>query len=180
MTQQADTSAKVIGQVLFIFSRNMKASELQALLNKYNIREPNPTKWYFVNDILNLFQDIISQPEAMYNLVSIGMAVAEYALLPAEFTNMTADSFFLNVNQVYQMQHKGNVGELTTLKIGDGHYKIEIVSPYPDDFWYGIMYGWAKRYVPVESQFTVRYDNAIIRRDLGGEKTVVEIEWQRI
>jgi hypothetical protein len=130
-----------------------------------------------VYDILNLFKDITSGDNAMFNLVSIGMAVADHAILPPKFASMTADEFFPVVDQVYQAQHQGNVGQLTTRKIADGHYKIETVSPYPDDFWYGIYYGWAKRYLPDGPPFTIQYDESVQRADEGGDSTVIEVSW---
>lgn len=177
MPNKFDPNAKVIGQVLFVFPHNVEADAIQSLLEKHRITDPDPATWYPVYDILKLFGDITSGDNAMFNLVSVGMSIAEYAVLPPEFESLTADELFLRIDQIYQAQHQGDVGQLITHKIADGHYQIETISPYPDDFWYGNYYGWAKRYLPEGTPFTVQYDENTPRADHGGEATVIEIKW---
>ncbi len=177
MSVAFDPQAKVIGQVLFILPENTKAESIQHLTQKYNLETLDPDAWYPVSTVLELFKDITTGSEAMFNLVSIGMAVAEHAVLPPEFDTLSAAQLFENIDQVYQAQHQGDVGRLITHKIAEGHYQIETISPYPDDFWYGNYYGWALRYVPKDTRFVVKYTESHQQRDQGGEKTLIEVKW---
>ena len=49
----------------------------------------------------------------------------------------------------------------------------------PDDMSYGLLYAYARRFLPPGTQFTVYYDPDIPARDYGGdrEETIIHIEW---
>ncbi|NDJ77923.1 MAG: hypothetical protein GYB65_16865 [Chloroflexi bacterium] len=174
---QFDPEAKVIGQVLFIFPENQQAEKMRPLLERFGFATLDPEAWYRVQDVVGLFEAITTGSEAMFNLVSIGMEIAQKAVLPADLAALSAEEFFPIIGQVYQLQHQGDVGYVTTNGVEPTHFAIEIVSPYPDDFWYGCIYGWARRYLPEGTAFVVEYDPDIPRRDNGGDTTVIHVSW---
>jgi hypothetical protein len=47
----------------------------------------------------------------------------------------------------------------------------------PDDLEYGILYGFAKRFL-AGTQFTVWYDEDLPRMDQGGDQTVIHVKWK--
>ena len=63
---------------------------------------------------------------------------------------------------------------------GQVDHIVSLTDPYPDDFNYGIMYGFALRYLPPHSDFIVSYDPQVTPRDRGGEQgcTVIHIRWK--
>jgi hypothetical protein len=51
---------------------------------------------------------------------------------------------------------------------------------YPDDMSYGILYGYARRFLPPGTKFKVYYDPDVLPRDQGGSEnyTIIHISWE--
>jgi hypothetical protein len=114
------------------------------------------------------------------NLVAIGISIADNALMPGELENFTFEQFIRFWDQHYQANFRnGDVGHKTTTKVGDEHYKIVLdQNILPDDLEYEVLYGFAKRFLPPHTHFTVWYDEDVPSRDQGGEQTIIHISWE--
>ena len=84
-------------------------------------------------------------------------------------------------DDMYQMLHRNaDVGGITVEKIAEKHYKTSHTVIYPDDMSYGVLFGFARRFLPPGTPFKVYYDPEIPPRDRGGEQdaTIIHIEWE--
>jgi hypothetical protein len=52
-----------------------------------------------------------------------------------------------------------------------------MTAPYPDSYNYGILYGFAQRYLHGR-HFTVYFDPELPRREMGGASTVIHVVWE--
>ena len=76
----------------------------------------------------------------------------------------------------YHMQHrKGDIGNVVTEKIDEGHFKLTDTGIYPDNLQYGVCYGFVRRFRPPGQSFRVKFDEDIPRRDEGGEVTIIHV-----
>jgi hypothetical protein len=175
--KSSNENAQVIGQVLFAFAHNINVEEMLPVLQKYDLVELYEDQWYPVETIVKFFKAISEQANAMFNLVSIGTKISTYCIVPPDLDAMPFSDFLGIIDTVYHMQHRGDVGQLIPHKVNAQHYTVTSATPYPDDFWYGIYYGWAQRLLPQGISIKVWYDEAAPRQDQGGKHTTVHIEW---
>lgn len=77
----------------------------------------------------------------------------------------------------YQDHRGGDFGSLEVKVPAGQHVQYVTRTPYPDDYWYGVTHGLMIRYAVPQHQFTVKYDDAVLRRDLGGEMTIIDVQW---
>ena len=95
--------------------------------------------------------------------------------------NPTLEEVLLRWNDMYQSLHRGaDIGGIVIEKIGDTHYKTTHTVIYPDDLSYGVLYGYARRFLPPGTRFMVYYDEEVIPRDQGGQDgyTIIYISWE--
>jgi len=82
-------------------------------------------------------------------------------------------------DDLYQMQHRGgDVGKIVIEKISETHYRSIQTTVYPDDLSYGVGHGFAKRWLPRGTHFTVEYDLNEPAMDRGGEQTIIHFKWE--
>jgi hypothetical protein len=97
----------------------------------------------------------------------------------SEFTELPVPALFQTMNTAYRANARGtDPGEVKWDVINDHHVRLTVRVPFPDDEWYGVCYGYMRRFAPPGTQFTIYYDDAIPRCDLGGEVTVIHVEWR--
>jgi len=149
------------------------------ILQKHHLDKIDPKSWYPLQSMLTVLQDIANtSTDNMMNLVSIGIAVAQRAQLPPEVQHLPLDEFFNFYEKFYPSVHRnGNAGYIRSEKVADNHLVITLDIPYPDDLFYGTMYGYARRFLPPGTSVTVEFDPDVLPKDEGGEKTVIHIEW---
>ena len=81
-------------------------------------------------------------------------------------------------SRTYQAQHRdGDAGEITVHRMGNKLIWVDARTPYPDDILYGAIYAIASHHFPASAGVTVRYDDAMPRRDKGGDVTRFQILW---
>lgn len=172
-----EPNVEVIGQVMLAFAANMRAAEIQPVLEKHGFTDIKPDEWYPAPQWMKVLNDIIRQADSMTNFVAIGLKTAEFVRLP-EGEDLSLGKVFEAWDKIYQLQHRGgDIGYVRTEKIGDKHYKASWKLIYPDDMAYGVGYGFAKKFLE-GYQFTLQYDPNVTRYDLGGEETVLHITWE--
>jgi hypothetical protein len=173
-----DPKVEIIGQNVLSFIQNVEAEAMQPVLKKHGLLNIQPDTWYPLQDWLDVLSDLSAQSNAMFNMVAIGTAISETALIPPEVAAMPLEQFLFIVDNVYQMQHRnGNPGHIRTERVDDHHIKLTVQVPYPDDLEYGTTYGFVRRFLPKGTQFTVRYDPDVPRREHGGDATIIHVSW---
>ena len=119
-----------------------------------------------------------SKNATMFDFVSIGIKEAEQAIVPPQFQTMSLKDLLVNMEQVFHLNNRGSdYGYCKTDVVADKHIKVILRAVTPDDVWYGIFYGFVRRFAPKGTRFTVQYDPDLPRRENGGEATIIHIKW---
>lgn len=171
---------EVIGQVMLSYINNIQAEEIRPLLEKNDLMNVEPDKWYPLRPWLNLINEMATQPNFTSNMVAVGMKVAEYAIMPPEMKNVTLEQMLEGWNTHFHVNHRnGEIGQITTEKVNDKHYRMIHQHIYPDDLNYGLAYGFARTFLPQGTRFRVWYEDNEHRLDNGeSDKTVICVSWE--
>ncbi|NDJ79033.1 MAG: hypothetical protein GYB65_22510 [Chloroflexi bacterium] len=139
----------------------------------------DPDGWYPLQDVLNVMNDMQAAGPAMFNFVAIGMTAAELSPITPEMEQLSFEEFMFVYRDVYQMRHRnGDPGSFEPEKLDSNHLVIKLDIPYPDDLFYGLIYGFARRFATADMLFNVAYDANAQRKDLGGDITLVHVTWE--
>ncbi|NDJ36563.1 MAG: hypothetical protein GYB64_18075 [Chloroflexi bacterium] len=170
---------EVLGGNVLGFIHNVQEDEIKPALEKMGLTEIKPEEWYPLKDWLEVLNDLNRRGNTMYNFVAVGIGIAENAPFPPEVEQMPPVAVFEMLDTVYQAHHRGgDVGKIIVEKVADQHLKITLDGiVYPDDLEYGVAYGFAKRFLPEDSDFLVEYEEGVTRLDDDGEKTIIHISW---
>ncbi len=160
--------------------KSVMSAEYLPLIKKYGYHDLNPAGWYPLQVFLDFLSELFKMPNQTLNLVAIGMSIAETALMPPELKNPTFAEMVEGWNAHYQANFRnGDVGRKTTIKLGDQHYKvINEGTKMPDDMEYGVLYGFARRFLPPDTQFEIWFDEDVSNMDNGGQQTVLHVSWE--
>jgi hypothetical protein len=171
---------QVSGASILSTIKNLKSADMAPVVKKYGFEDVQSDQWYPLEDFHRCLHEVEQLPSASLNLVAIGMAAADYAHMPPELGVPTFPQMVEGWDEHYQANFRdGDVGHKTTVKVGPQHYKVVHENTMmPDDLEYGVMYGFAKRFLPPGTQFTVWYDEDIPRLDEGGDQTVIHVNWE--
>jgi hypothetical protein len=137
--------------------------------------------WYPLQDVLDLFNELAVTGNRSHYFVGIGIAVANNtsAGLPEQMRNLSLIEFLNGYEQIYLTRQRcregGDKGYLRPEQIDEGHIIVRMRVPYPDDLFYGILYGLTRHFRPAGKGFSVRYDPDLSRREQGGSETVIHI-----
>ncbi|MFN8375478.1 MAG: hypothetical protein U0694_21705 [Anaerolineae bacterium] len=175
------TNAELTGQSILPYLNHMRVEDTRPLLQKHGIEEHvQPDKWYPADKIVAFLWDVAHNPNSLYNLVSIGMEATRVLPLPPEVEKMPFEQFAIYaMPMTYMGQFRGaDLGFVRAEKVKEKHLRISMVTPLPDDGWYGSIYGLARRLLPKGTQFRVEYDKDMARGDLGGEETIIHVTWE--
>ena len=175
-----DPNTEVIGASVKGFIENLQAEEIHPFLEKHGFpTDVQADQWYSYQKWLDVLNDIGQNPNAMQNMVAIGISIAQIVPLPPEVEQMSLGQVLEIYNDLGQAQFRnGDPGQTKTEKIADQHYKIITRTLTPDSMVYATLYGLAKRFLPTGSNFKVSFDETVQRLDDGGEKTVIHVQWE--
>jgi hypothetical protein len=165
--------SEVIGIAVLAFIRCVNAENIKPYLEKYNLTQIDPHTWYPTKLFCAVLSDMADAGGAMFDFVSIGMKLAE--LVP----DMPGATFTEKILQygIEGATNRGSDTGYTKVEVVDHkHVKITQRQPSPDDLLYGVLYGYAKRYL-AGKRFTVKYDENVPRRDQGGDVTIIHVTW---
>jgi hypothetical protein len=133
------------------------ATDLKPLLLKHGLQDVKADTWYPQQQWLSFFKDVAeSGGGAMMDLVSIGMQIAEVALLPPHIDSV--EKALASMNDAYHMNNRNDSPERgwTFEKKDDNHYTLVCRTAVPRDFEYGVVYGFVKRFKPEGKGFIVK------------------------
>lgn len=156
--------------------------QIEEMLIRYNLNNIDTDAWYPLQDVLDLFNEIATTGGRSQHFVSIGLAVAENncATLPEQMRSLSLIEFLNAYEQIYLTRQRccesGDKGYLRPEQVDEHHIIVRLRVPYPDDLFYGILYGLTRHFRPDGKGFTVRYDPDLPRREQGGDETVIHIQ----
>jgi hypothetical protein len=180
--QAFDPDSEVVGSSILAFIQCSRYENIAPHLEKHGLTDVDPKGWYPVQTWLDTLRDIAEHGggmDTMFDFVSIGMKLSEVVPLPPEYDHLPFyEALMATGARGYQFNHRGDVGEQRVELVDDHRLRVTIRTPYPDDLFYGFYYGLVRRYMPAGIEFTVAYDDSTLRRDQGGEATVLYITWE--
>lgn len=166
--------AEVLGAAINGFVNAVNSNNILPHAEKLGMTDLDPNKWYPKQMYIDLWNSIISSnSQAMFDLVSIGMTIAENAW-PPELEGQPFDELIMGFGDGFNAVNRGaDRGYVKTMRREPNQYALAFRTPDPDDIHYGVVYGFCKRFLPKGKTFTVQYDTNITRRDEGGDETVI-------
>lgn len=176
----APPGAETVGMMLHSFSENLQGEFTAPIMSKHGFDDIEPQKWYPVQMLFDALNEISAMEGSMFNMTAIGMKVGAGVPVPPELGEPTLEKVVMIWNDLYQMLHRGaDLGCIRARKINDKHLITIHSDPYPDDMSYGILYAYARRFLPKGTHFTVRFDTEVLARDHGGtgDITIIHVEW---
>lgn len=172
---------QLLGQSARALIENINNDAVRPYLAQHDLNNIVPDGWYAMQDILNVFNALQEQNSAMADFVAIGMKAAELSPLPPELERMTFAQFMLlYAEKVYPARHRGSDPGIFAVDIvADNALTITLANVYPDDVMYGLVYGFARRFLAREDvDFIVEYDLEQPRCDEGGAQTLIHVTWE--
>ena len=171
-----DLRAKVLGssaQALVLASQRLgfDADYYQRQHNYY----PHPTAWADLQTYLNIMQSLRRREGHLMGLIALGQTIPNVIDLPPHI--QTLEDMFQNFNTLYRSVHQGDVGQYVVKFISQTHIHVKAYTPYPSDYEYGLLYGFAHRFLPPTTEITV-YREPYPSRLQGDDHCVYDLRWK--
>lgn len=170
---------EIPGQILLDLANAVGSEEIMPYYVRHGLTPIDPKAWYPQQKVLDVYNDMDgTKAGTMFDFVAIGMKEAEQAIIPPQMQSLPLLTILQGVGQVFKLNNRGtDPGEITVETVSAKHVKMILRIPQPDDIWYGIFYGYVRRFVPKGTEFTVAYDPDVRRKDQGGDVTIIHITW---
>ena len=179
MRKSVSSRTEFSGAALLSILQNLNSQEIEPFARKYDLEQIDPDGWYPLQNFLNFLNELTQHPNLVPNMVALGLGISELALMPLQLENSTFEEVVKGWDLHYQANFRnGDVGRKTTIQVGRRHYKIiHDRTVIPDDVEYGVLYGFARQFLPQGTYFKVWYDEDVLRMDHGGDQTVLHVAW---
>lgn len=178
MKYTCDPDVELNGNSAKALLRSILSSEYMDVLERHGLIEIDEEQWYSLQDLLDVLGDINGNNNAMMEMVSIGMAAAENSIIPPEIAKMSVPEFLQTYARIYPTRHRnGDPGSMRVDVLDEKHLKIYDYTPYPDDLFYGMMYGFVRRFNHSHETFTLHYDENQPRKSDGGKCNVILVSF---
>ncbi|MFN8527414.1 MAG: hypothetical protein U0670_02240 [Anaerolineae bacterium] len=169
---------EILGFMILSYQFAIDRDDFLGFYEEEGLNQVQPDKWYPAQKVLNVFNALAERGGEMTDFVSIGMAVSMQVPLPPETKKLPPEAVLMGILSAAKDVNRGsNVGYDCCYQDGPGHLRYELCSPMPDDVFYGLIYGMARRLLPEGTPFTVTYDSHLPRREDGGSHTVIHLKW---
>lgn len=173
-----DPQAEMTGMTVLSFVKSIMRENITGILKRHGLETIDPQGWYPVQPLLDILSEISESPNSSSIFVSIGVAAAQLALegvLPSMKTP-TLYEFFGQYDAMWKLRHRnGDGGYVRYEPVDPNHLIIHVKTPYPDDVFYGAIYGYARFFCPKDKTFSVAYDETRPTREAGGDETIIHI-----
>ena len=157
---------------------SVKKEEIGPIFKKHGLDPAliNPNQWYPVQPFFDVFKDIATgDANISENLVALGMTVGDTFPLPPVINSFR--DFMQNIHAAYDIATRNrapNDGYQVQF-LSENHVVITDNTPFPSDFFFGLLWGFARRLLPKEQKFSVvPRQTASIDND---DASVFEITW---
>ena len=174
------TNVELLGLYIDSFVSNLQGTETKPIMEKHGLTNLDPYGWYPCHKWMEAMSELAQLPNVSENLVAIGMEIGKAIPVPAGLDKPTLEQMLMGIDAAYQGVHRNSdVGKYVFEKVDEKHYRLIHTDLYPDDLTYGIVYAFAKRFLPPKTRFKVYYDEQIMPRDQGGNgPTVIHVTWE--
>ncbi len=174
-----DPESKIWGRGISVFMTACQAQGIDAdyYLNKYGLAETNVDEWWPFQIALDILSEMRVREGNFMGLIAVGRTVPLFMSWPDEID--TVEKVFLtsNMNILLQTAHQGHVGKYVCESIGPQHIRVASYTAYPSDFEYGLMYGFAQRFLPQDAPIVV-YRSFSPSRLRGDDHCVFDVTWE--
>ncbi len=176
---QCDPQIEINGQQALAFVSHMNVATMRPALERHHLTSVDPMQWYPLQTWLDVLNEMAKRQSASLDYVAMGTAMAQMVWLPGTTARLSLETFFLTaLSQVYRTQYRnGDAGSLEVVRSGTRRLRVKTRTPYPDDLIYGLVYGFALRFLPAGTPITVEYEASLLRRDQGGNSTTLIVAW---
>jgi hypothetical protein len=150
--------AEIIGQGVMAFSQNIRADEMQALLQKHGLTSIQPDEWYSFQLCLDILKAVAeSDSNGTASLVAIGMKIIDVMPFPQEITTIP-QAIELVKALTRGLTRNLPEGYGPTLKMMDEqHIHLYVNEPNSVELAYGYYWAIASRFKPPYNIFVVRH-----------------------
>lgn len=181
-TFSAPADLELHGTICLAFINNLQSDRLVPILEKHGLDHIDPTAWYSANEFMQTLNDLVKVGDFSSSFTAIGMEVGRIVDMPLQTSNPTLEDALHAWDLAYKGSHRNHhdsIGSVEVEVVNKKHYKTIHTHLYPDDFSYGIMYGFAKRFLPAGTEFSIYYDPNLPQRDHDlAPSTVIHIDWE--
>ena len=124
------------------------------IIERYNLQldDLRPDHFIPVQLWLDALRDIENEVGPA-KLRHVGRNVVENADIPAADT----ESILMNLDDIYYLNHKGDVGHYRTSRRKDGTIEVRCETPYPRNFEWGLVEGFCRNKVAHGKRYLVEY-----------------------
>ena len=167
---------EVSGAVVLAVVNMMGAFRSLALdvLEKNQISEPRPNRWYNLKDWLASFDSILADV-GPNTLSQIGRQLAGTAPIPHHIDNL--QDAFAALDGAYHSQHRGGeIGHYLYISTGKRSGTMISTTVYPPEFDQGLLTALAMRFEP-DGLIDIRPDPDSESRRSGGDSCTFLISW---
>ena len=163
---------KGVGLQVYVAALGEKAREV---LQAYGFDRIDPDAWYPQQQFLDALRELAEGDfNASMDMVHVGTKIPEFAPWPPGVH--TAEDALVNLNAAYRMHHRGKVGEYQVEQVGERQFVINVRTPYPCDFDYGIIYATARHYLPEGTHLVVEHTEDSCRKN-GDDCCTYYVRW---
>jgi hypothetical protein len=180
----APPNVELAGYMAMSFINNLQSEETRHIIEKHGLGHIDPNAWYPAMQLMDAMNEMVATGQNFSSaFVAIGMGIAKALPMPPEMPNPTLGEVLMHVWDTGYLSvhrnHNNDIGHIKTEKVDEKHYITTHDHLYPDDFSYGIAYGFAKRFLPEGVPFKVYYDPDLPQRDEDdADVTVIHVKWE--
>jgi hypothetical protein len=109
--------------------------------HKLKLADLRPDNYVNVQRWLNALREV-QQELGGERLRAVGRAIIENADFPPDFVD--AETMLMASNDIYQMNHRGDVGQYVVKRLPHGIIRVDCETPYPRMFEWGVIEGMTK------------------------------------
>jgi len=169
---------EILGALIISYRNSVNQQNYHDLYTQMGLDNVQPDQWYPFQRLLDVFNALAEREGAMMDFVSIALASVMGSPMPPIFEQMPFTQIMLAFNHSLEGVNRGtDYGYTRVTEVEPNHMRIDARYPAPDDLLYGGIYGYAKRFLPKGSKFTLRYDESTPRRVHGGDVPVIHLTW---
>lgn len=172
------SSAEVHGAAIIPVYNHLRRDEVLESVRGHHLEDIAEDGWYPIDEIIDLFVDWFQMESAMTNMVSVGLALIYHMEMPPAMEDLDTIDKLLALGELHMLYHRnGDVGSYQVEWVGENHIVYTEDTIWPDDLIYGYIYGAAQRFLPKDVHFILRYDDTVVRQEMGGDYTVFHLTW---
>jgi hypothetical protein len=171
-----DPALELNGHSAAALIRSINLDNYMAVLKAHGLDSIQSEQWYKMQEILHALSEIGEQTSGIMDLVSIGMAAGDGSILPQEVLALPPQKLLEQYAAVFPKRHRGgDPGWITVEHIDAATTRITSDTIYPDDLFYGLMYGLLRRVAKPTDEFVLHYGD---QKERGAPATIIDVEWK--